>query len=115
MPYPLKKRRPFKGTVGHYNKWEEVDGIKFQSKKEANRYRQLKQLVEYGEISELERQIRFPILINGVKMFTYVADFRYLDKRVGSVVEDVKGVVTDIYLLKKKIVEAVYAIKIMEV
>ena len=96
MPLPMKKHRPFKGTVGHYNQWVEVDGIKFQSKKEANRYIWLKKLVELGEISQLERQIRFPILINGEKMFTYVADFRYVDRKVGSVVEDVKGVVTDI-------------------
>lgn len=107
-------RRPFKGTVAHKNVWETVDGIKFQSKKEARRYQQLKHLLDLGQISELRLQVRFPVHINDRLMFTYVTDFVYIDSVAGEIVEDVKGVKTDIYLLKKKIVEAVYDIKIIE-
>ena len=49
-------------------------------------------------------------------MFTYYADFRYLDAETGrTVVEDVKGVATPVYKIKKKIIEASYRIEIVEI
>ena len=92
-----------------------VDGINFHSKKEALRYGELKLLERAGEINALERQPRFTFCINSVIMFTYVADFRYRDVRADAwVVEDVKGVKTALYKLKKKIVEADRGITIVE-
>ena len=101
-----------------------VDDIRFASKAEAERYIQLKQLQTAGEIYNLELQPRYPVAVNGNKICTYVADFRYIDKgavgRAGqagcTIVEDVKGVLTPIYRLKKKLVEAVYpGVKIEEI
>ncbi len=96
-----------------------VDGITFDSKKEAKRYAELKLLEKAGEISGLLLQPPFKIEINGVKICTYIADFQYVshfkhedDKFV---VEDVKGVKTAIYRLKKKLVKAVYDIDIVEI
>lgn len=92
----------------------EVDGIKFASKKEANRYSELKIMEQAGDISCLELQPRYPLTVDGVKVGEYRADFRY--RRNGAtVVEDVKGVRTVIYRMKKKIVEAQYGITIVEV
>lgn len=87
-----------------------VDGITFDSKKEATRYRELKALERVGKIDRLELQPRF-VLMDGfryegkaVRKIEYVADFLYRDLSTCElVVEDVKGVKTDVYKLKKKL------------
>lgn len=85
----------------------EVDGITFDSKREAARYMELVLLERAGEISRLELQPKYDCVVNGKKICTYKADFRYFDAN-GSVVEDVKGMKTPVYRLKKKLVEALY-------
>lgn len=98
----------------------EVDGIKFQSKKEAARYSDLKLLERLGEINGLALQVRFPIVVNDIKVSEYRADFAYTDKSGAAVVEDCKGYkdtaspITRLYKLKKKLVEAQYGIVILE-
>ena len=68
-----------------------------------------------GEISRLILQPKFDIIVNGVKVAYYKADFAYFNKN-NRVIEDVKGVKTPIYRLKKKLVEALYpGVKIEEV
>jgi hypothetical protein len=90
-----------------------VDGIKFDSKKEAARYSQIKLLVKAGVITNLELQPRYDLTINGQKCGFYKADFRYF--RDGKeVVEDVKGMKTPVYNLKKKLIKAIYGIEIFE-
>src|SRR5690606_20173910 len=76
-------------------------------------------LLAAGEISNLRLQVKFPILINGVKVCTYIADFGYIDLRktdvFGSaveVVEDAKGFETETFRLKKKLMKAVYGVEI---
>lgn len=83
-----------------------VDGIKFDSHAEARRYKTLQLMAKAGEISNLELQPKLPFCINGQKVFTLVADFRYQCTRRGEVIEDVKGFPTETARLKKKIVEA---------
>jgi Protein of unknown function (DUF1064) len=91
-----------------------IDGIRFASKREANRYCELKLLLRDGAITDLELQPKFPVIKNGQHITTYVADFKY--KSYGStVIEDVKGVRTPVYKLKKKLIEAVYGVTIVEV
>lgn len=85
----------------------EVDGITFASKREAARYQELKLLQRGGMISNLELQPVFPIIINGVRCGKYIADFAYFDG-AARITEDVKGMKTPVYRLKKKIVEALY-------
>ncbi len=93
----------------------EVDGITFDSKREAARYMELVLLERAGEISHLELQPSFVCMVNGHKICTYKADFRYFSASK-SIVEDVKGVKTPVYRLKKKLVEALYpGVKIQEV
>jgi len=91
-----------------------VDGIEFASKKEAARYGQLKLLAKQNEIQNLELQPKFPIFINGKRVFEYRADFAYFDGK-RRVVEDVKGYKTQVYKLKAKAAEAYYNIQIMEI
>lgn len=110
-----------------------IDGIRFASKAEARRYQELRLLERAGEIKELEIQPKFPlhVHINGRALHvgdkpicTYIADFRYRQLEIDeggfsgrwrSIVEDVKGMKTAMYRLKKKMVEIQYGIRITEI
>ena len=96
------------------NEPTEVDGHRFASLAEARRYMDLKRLQDAGEISQLRLQPRYPIVINGIPVCVYVADFSYIGS-TGIVVEDVKGVRTAVYRLKNKLMRAVHGIDITEV
>jgi hypothetical protein len=89
----------------------ELDGIKFSSKKEAKRYRELRLLEKSGEVLFFLRQTPFH-LQGGVK---YVCDFMVFWTDGNVTIEDVKGVKTPMYLLKKKQVETAYPIKLTEI
>lgn len=93
-----------------------IDGIRFASTKEGKRYAELKLLAKAGEIRCLELQTSFDFSIGGRHIFTYVADFSYFDVASGrTIIEDVKGVRTPVYKLKKKIIEAHHGIEITEI
>lgn len=110
---------------GKFNAKKTVaEGLTFASQKEAKRYLELKWLEKAGQIRDLELQPVFPIEIHGTTVCRYVADFQYkhveVDEggcsgRLRLVVEDVKGVKTPVYRLKKKLVRALYGIDIQEV
>lgn len=93
----------------------EVDGITFDSGQEASRYTDLKLLEKLGEISELELQVCYSLDVNGQHICKYYADFVYFDniKKI-KVVEDVKGFRTKEFILKKKLMLAVYGIDVFE-
>lgn len=87
-----------------------VDGIEFDSIREADRYCELKLLEKANEIRSLELQPRFLLQDkfkdrNGKthRKIEYVADFMYINKDDKKIVEDVKGMMTDVYKLKKKL------------
>ena len=95
----------------YFNVRTEVDCIKFASKAEAKRYQELKLMQNAGSIKTFIMQTPW-LLTGGIK---YVSDFLvfYTDGTV--VVEDVKGVKTDVYKLKKKLFESYYPFKITEI
>jgi hypothetical protein len=95
------------------NKKTVVDGIKFDSMAEATRYSVLKILQASGLISSLRLQVPYAITVNGRKICRYVADFVYIEDGK-EVVEDVKGMKTPVYNLKKKLMEAVFGVVILE-
>jgi hypothetical protein len=100
----------------YHNRKTEFQGIVFDSQKEAHRYQELLWMRQAGKIHCIEVQPRYDLIVNGVKIGFYKADFRYFDKQTGiAVVEDVKGVRTPIYNLKKKLMAALYGIEIVEV
>jgi len=88
------------------NKKTVVDGITFASKREANRYCELVLLQKAKKIYNLKMQPRIPLMVNGVKIGHYVADFEY-NINGQTVIEDVKSPVTKtpIYKLKMKIIQ----------
>ena len=127
-----------KAKTNKYNaKKVSVDGIEFDSKKEARRYQELLLLQKAGEIYMLERQKVYELLpaqrepetvgkrggvIKGKlleRAVEYVADFVYTDKNGKTVVEDVKGFreggAYAVFVLKRKLMLYRYGIKIIEV
>lgn len=98
------------------NKKVEIGDVTFDSKAEARRYGELLLRVRIGEIEALELQPRYPLVVEGMKIATYVADFRYRLRATGeTVVEDVKGVRTPVYRLKNKLMRALYGVEIVEI
>ena len=101
-----------------------VDGITFDSEKEAGRWQELKLLERTGEIRDLQRQVPFVVIPaqrdeNGKlieKEVRYGADFTYIEKgKLTRTVEDVKGMKTREYILKRKMLLWRLGIRIKEV
>ena len=93
------------------NRKTTVNGIEFDSKREANRYVELTYLLRAGLIKDLQTQVPY-VLMDGfrkdgraVRAITYIADFIYTDEHGKTVVEDAKGHRTKEYLIKKKLFE----------
>lgn len=122
----------------YHAKKTEVDGIIFDSLKEAKRYQQLKLMEKAGIICNLKRQVKYELVpaqyMNGKcieRAVTYTSDFEYDElvkarqrtvmvyddsKAVGRhIVEDVKGVQTDVYKIKRKLMLYKHGILIREV
>lgn len=101
----------------HNHKTKTIDGIKHDSKKEAERWMELQMLQRTGEIANLRRQVPFELIPKqaGERACNYIADFVYLDKAGKTIVEDAKGVKTDVYKIKKKLMLWRYDIRIKEI
>ena len=102
-----------------------IDGIKFDSRIEAERYIVLKAMQNQGLISGLELQVRYKLIpniyetINGKRKCVergvdYVADFVYTDNTGKKIVEDVKGMRTPAYIIKRKLMRWTHGIQIKE-
>lgn len=92
-----------------------IDGFTFDSGKEGRRYLELKLLVRSGDIRDLELQVRFDFEHNGVNLGFYKADFTYSETLpIKHITEDVKGMKTPVYNLKKKMMKAFHNIEILE-
>lgn len=119
------------------NKKIEVDGMTFDSKKEANRYKELSLLQKAGEITGLRTQVRYVLIPSQREVSdevysrgenkgknkpgkllerecTYVADFVYY-KDGEVIVEDTKGFRTKEYVIKRKLMLYVHHIQIKEI
>lgn len=103
------------------NKKTTLFGITFDSKAEADRYLVLKSEWQAGRIRELELQKVFilapSVTVQGRKRppLKYIADFEYYRADGTHVVEDVKGMVTDSYRIKRHLMASVHGIEIKEV
>lgn len=109
-----KKANKFK-AVKH-----DEDGHTFASGAELRRYRELKLMVQAGEIVDLMiHSPVFGIVVNGHKVSRYTPDFSYHRAETDEwVIEDVKGgraTKTRDYVLRKKLVKALYGVEIVEI
>lgn len=108
------------GYKKYRNNPTEVDGIKFQSGKEAKRWLELKLLNRVGHIYDLERQVTFELTpsrrrTDGIleRKCSYIADFVYTENGK-QVVEDAKGARPPDYILKRKMMLFIHNIEILE-
>lgn len=96
-----------------------IDGITFDSRREADRYLVLKSMEKDGLIENLRRQVRYELVpafdVDGkhYRPVFYVADFVYVEDGK-EIVEDVKGMRTDTYKLKSKLFARRYGTSIKE-
>lgn len=107
-----------------YNKYRAkavyVNGERFDSKKEAKRYQELLLLQRAKEISNLRRQVKYELIpsftLGGRKYrgINYYADFVYIDSTGREIIEDTKGVQTDVYKIKKKLMAYLLKLSIKE-
>ena len=116
----------------HNRKVRTSDGLIHDSKKEAIRWNELKLMQSAGAITGLQRQVKFVLIPaqyepdsigkNGKfkkgkcieRECSYIADFIY-NENDNLVVEDVKGVRTKEYIIKRKLMLQVYGIQIKEI
>ncbi len=109
-----------KDTSKYKNRRTMVDGIYFDSKKEAEHYLILKSLEKNGMIKDLEIQKEFELIpsynngLRTIRKTVYRADFVYKNNRDELIVVDVKGFKTEVYKLKKKLFEYNYKMRITE-
>lgn len=127
------------GESKYKNRKKLVDGIEFDSAKEARRWSELKLLEKAREISDLRRQVKFVLIESQYEESSevyqrgknkgkpkrgkilehecsYIADFVYTDEKTGkTVVEDTKGFKTKDYIIKRKLLLERYKIRITEV
>ena len=105
----------------YHNKKVIYDGITFDSIKEKNRYIELKLMERAGLIKDLKLQYEFELqpafTLNNKKIrkISYIADFYYFDNKENDyVVEDTKGMRTEVYKIKKKMFQYRYKKEIIE-
>ena len=116
----IKKSIHYPRQYGKYNKYNakktEFMGYKFDSKWEAERYGQLSSMALAGVVKDLERQVKYEIVVNNHKICNYIADFVYTlvheNGKKEKIVEDAKGVQTTDFKLKMKLMKAVFDIDI---
>ena len=105
-----------RGVSKYMAKKCQVDGIKFDSLKEARRYQELRLLERAGKIADLRLQVPFFLLPaqrdeNGnvvERAVKYIADFVYTGEDGKTVVEDTKGIKTPAYIIKRKLMRGDY-------
>lgn len=105
----------------YYSRKVTMNGVVYDSKKEANRWCELSLLAKAGKITNLQRQVKYELIpaqrIDGKvveRACTYVADFVY--ERDGKlVVEDTKGFKTKDYIIKRKLLLYLHNIRIKEI
>ena len=120
----------------YHSKKVTIDGMTFDSKKEARRYRELALLEKAGQIENLRCQVKFQLLPSYVENYprfsektgkrltdgkrtiekecSYIADFVYTENGK-QVVEDAKGMRTTEYVIKRKLMLWVHGIRIKEI
>ena len=109
----------------YHNQKTNLDGIEFDSRKDARRYAELLLMQKAGEIYDLQRQVQFVLIPKQTDPITgkmlereakYIADFTYRSCKTGRItVEDTKGMKTKDYILKRKLMLYRHGIKIQEV
>lgn len=94
------------------NKKVTIDNIRFDSKKEAGRYLELRMQERCGLITDLKLQVSYELNEGGTHSLIYIADFVYLDDKGETAVEDTKGFKTAVFKKKARLMKKIYGIEI---
>lgn len=84
------------------------DGVEYHSKLEARYAAELDLRVRAGEIAGWERQVRIPLVVNGIKICTYIIDFVEINNDGTKTYIEIKGAETSVWRLKWKLFNAVH-------
>jgi hypothetical protein len=100
-----------------FRKYGEKKTGRSASKREDRRRAELELLQKVGEISDLRLQVKFELIpkLGHERAVTYTADFVYRDKAGNQVVEDSKGYKTQQYIIRRKLMNFRFGIKVVEV
>ena len=128
------KKAKIKNKSKYHSKKVTIDGMIFDSKKEARRYQELLFLERSNAIAGLQRQVKFVLIpaqrepdtkgprggkIKGKLLereCSYIADFVYRDVMTNElIVEDTKGIRTTEYIIKRKLMLYIHKIRIREI
>lgn len=112
---PAKKPVKKNGRSKYGNKKTVVNGITFDSEREAKRYSKLLFLLKKGFIGMLRLQVEYELNTGGTHSLKYIADFVYIVVETGeTIVEDCKGHRTQEYIKKRRLMKKVHGITIKE-
>lgn len=115
----IPEEQPKKKKSKYNNNKKEVDGIVFDSEREAARYGVLKLRRKAGEIGLLQLQVPYELNAGGTHSMKYVADFVYIETKTGkTIVEDVKSEFTatlPLFKKKKKLMKKLFKIEVIEI
>lgn len=102
------KKTYFVRTTGNkFNaKKSDYNGLKYDSKGEASFAMELDYRMKAGEIIDIQRQVNIPLVVNGIKICSYVADFIVTDKHGGKTLYEYKGLIMPLFQLKWKLLNA---------
>ena len=106
-PVKVKKRSKYNNVK------VEFDGYVFDSQKECNVYIALRMRITAGEIKDLKLQVPYSLNEGGAFSYTYISDFTYIENGI-LIVADAKGFRTAVYKKKKKLMQKVHNITILE-
>ena len=104
----------FKGGSKYNARKTEYNGVLYHSTLEARYAQYLDTLLRAKKILSWDRQIRIPLIVNGVKVCVYVMDFVYTKPNKEVVWVEVKGAETQTWKLKWKILKALYPDRTLE-
>lgn len=109
MVYRVRQGNKY-GSTSH-----EYDGRVYHSKAEANYAQELDLLLKAGEVLEWTPQFKIDLKANGKQICTYIPDFFVVMADGSKELHEIKGFATEVYRLKRKIMEATYLVEHPEV
>lgn len=105
---PVKEYRVnFLKKAGKKNKYNatkiDFNGYRFDSKLEARVYEDLLFQLNAGDLKEIQRQVKIPLMVNGVLICTYICDFKTVDKHGQVTYVEAKGLEMPVFKMKLKL------------
>lgn len=93
------------------------DGQKFKSELEASYYKRMWCLQQIGEVTKIEREVRYELVVNGVFISAYLMDFRitYADGHIEYIDCKSDATLTPVYRIKRQLMIAIHGIELQEV